>query len=367
MEGFQASTPPASNFSVPASTPAWPLPPQEGLVIHTVEMHAGGEPLRIFRLHHPALNEYDTLLAKRRFIRDRMDYLRKRLMFEPRGHHEMYGAILVEPDDEHADIAVLFIHNEGYSTMCGHAVICLGRFVVDYGLLRRQPSTPETRVNIQCPCGTVEAFTQFDGKKTSKVKFHSVPAFVAAQDLVVDVPKFGGRVVVDVSYGGAFYAFVAASALGLDIRTASMKALVEAASSVSDAVRASWTPTHPTEPDLSFLYGTILTCGSDDWSLEPAVNCTIFADEEIDRSPTGSGVTARVALQVAKGQIKVGQERRFQAAGTWSEFTGEPVEQLDFHGHPAVIVRVAGQAHYSGLSTFTCEDDDPFKDGFLVK
>jgi len=352
----------------------WPLPPHQGRTFKTVEMHAGGEPLRIFRLKDPRLVDCTTLLSKRRYIRDNLDHIRRRLMFEPRGHHEMYGAILVEPDKDEksqesvADIAVLFIHNEGYSTMCGHAVICLGRFAVDYGLVK-SPSSPETRVDIQCPCGVVRAFVDYDGKKTGKVRFLSVPAFVFALDVEIEVPQFGKKVRVDVSYGGAFYAFLPAKHLGLDIRTASMKSLVAAASAVTEAVKLVLTPKHPVDDDLSFLYGTILTCDDDEWRSDapPAVNCTIFADEEIDRSPTGSGVTARVALQVAKGQVPLKKKRTFEAAGTWSRFTGVAVEKLDYHGHSAVTVEVEGHSFYSGISTFTYESDDSFKDGFLVK
>lgn len=351
----------------------WALPPRVGRIVKTVEMHAGGEPLRIFRLKDHGLADCSSLLAKRRYIRDHLDHIRRRLMFEPRGHHEMYGAILVEPDrDEEsgrplADLAVIFIHNEGYSTMCGHAVICLGRFAVDYGLVKH-PSSPRTKVDIQCPCGVVSAFTDYDGNKTGKVRFISVPAFVFALDVKVDVPEYG-TVKLDVSYGGAFYAFIPAKHLGLDIRKASMKSLVAAASAVTEAVKLILTPKHPVDDDLSFLYGTILTCDDDDWRPDatPAVNCTIFADEEIDRSPTGSGVTARVALQVAKGQVLLGKERVFEAAGTWSRFTGMAIEELDYHGHSAVRVEVEGHSFYSGVATFSYEAEDAFKDGFLVK
>ena len=349
-------------------------------------MHAGGEPLRIFKLkNNPGLDSCSTLLAKRRYIRNHLDHIRRRLMFEPRGHHEMYGAILVDADaidrEEEAEIAdavkvkesvanfgVIFVHNEGYSTMCGHAVICLGRFAVDYGLVE-QPTTPVARVDIQCPCGVVRAFVDFDGRKTGKVRFLSVPAFVFARDVEISLPQYGSNLKVDVSYGGAFYAFIPAKDLGLDIRKASMKTLIAAASAVTEAVKRVLTPKHPVDEDLSFLYGTILTCGNDEWRPESpaAVNCTIFADEEIDRSPTGSGVTARIALQVAKGQVEMGKKRTFEAAGTWSTFTGVAIEAKDYHGYSAVVVEVEGHSFYSGTSSFTYEADDAFRDGFFVK
>lgn len=154
------------------------LPPHDGPVLSVVDMHTGGEPLRIITNGYPKI-EGETVLSKRRFVREHLDHLRKVLMFEPRGHYDMYGALLVQSEIPEADLGVLFMHNEGYSTMCGHAVIALGRFAVDYGLVKT-PSVPETQVNIHCPCGLVKAFVEYSNGKTGAVKFHSVPAFAFA-------------------------------------------------------------------------------------------------------------------------------------------------------------------------------------------
>lgn len=145
-------------------------------------MHSGGEPLRIVETGYPDILG-ETILDKRQFARQHLDHLRKFLMYEPRGHYDMYGALIVPKDLAEADLAVLFIHNEGYSTMCGHAVMCLGRYAVDKGLVEREPdSNNEIAVNIQCPCGLVKAYVQYDqsSRKTGKVRFHSVPAFAFA-------------------------------------------------------------------------------------------------------------------------------------------------------------------------------------------
>ncbi|XP_033734642.1 trans-L-3-hydroxyproline dehydratase-like [Pecten maximus] len=178
----------------------------EDVEIRTKEMHTGGEPLRVIESGFPSLGG-DTILDKIRFIRENFDAYRKFLMYEPRGHYDMYGALVVPADNKKADIATIFMHNEGYSTMCGHAVIALGRYAVDSGLVRN-PSSPETRVAIQCPCGLVEAFVEYENGKTGNVRFNSVPAFVFATDVSVDIPEYG-NVTVDIVYGGAFYAFVA--------------------------------------------------------------------------------------------------------------------------------------------------------------
>lgn len=326
--------------------------------IETVEMHTGGEPVRIVVAGYPPISGA-TILAKRRHAREQLDHLRRLLMFEPRGHFDMYGVIPVEPDIPGADLAVLFMHNEGYSTMCGHAVIALGRWAVDTGrVARREPETP---VAIQCPCGLVRARVAADGA----VAFESVPAFAFALDAPVEVPGHG-RVTVDIGYGGAFYAFLPAARFGLDVRRSSTRDLVDAAAAVTEAAKAQVRLGHPDDADLAFLYGTILTDGADAWSEEPTANICVFAAREVDRSPTGSGVTARIALQHARGLIRPGQSRRFESV-TGAIFTGKALRETRCGPFPAVTVEVAGRAHYTGTARFTLEDDDQIGRGFLLK
>lgn len=328
--------------------------------IATTEMHTGGEAVRIVESGYPRL-EGRTILDKRRQAREHFDRYRRLIMFEPRGHYDMYGVIPVEPDLPEADMAVLFIHNEGYSTMCGHAVIALGRYAVDRGIV---PAVePATIVRIQCPCGLVTAHVEVRDGRAGAVSFVSVPAFAAALDATVTVPGFG-PVTLDIGYGGAFYAFLPAERLGLTLEARAGQ-LVEAADAVSAAVKAQMTIEHPLEPDLGFLYGTILTDGGDGRH-RPTTNVCVFADREVDRSPTGSGVTARVALMQARGDLAPGETRRFRSI-TGSEFTGAIESLTDLAGRPAVTARVAGKAHYSGSAVFTVEADDPFPDGFLVR
>ena len=192
--------------------------------IHVLDMHTGGEPVRIVRRGIPPVLGR-TILEKRRYARDHLDAYRKFLMYEPRGHRDMYGALLVEPTLSGADIAVLFLHNEGYSTMCGHAVIALGRYAVDYGLVPK--SEPVTRVGIECPCGLVEAWVDVKDGKAGSVMFDSVPAFALTLDHLVAVPGFG-QVICDVAYGGAFYALADVNAFGLTLQSRVAK-LVDAA------------------------------------------------------------------------------------------------------------------------------------------
>ncbi|XP_029965867.1 trans-L-3-hydroxyproline dehydratase [Salarias fasciatus] len=340
------------------------LPPHDGAVLSVVDMHTGGEPLRIVLGGYPQVRG-DSVLSKRRYVREHLDHLRKALMFEPRGHYDMYGALIVDSELPEADLAVLFMHNEGYSTMCGHAVIALGRFAVDYKLVR-EPRSPETQVNIHCPCGLVRAFVQYAAGKTGGVRFLSVPAFAFATDVTVAVEGFG-EVTVDISYGGAFYAFVDAQRFGLDVSKSRTRDLVDAATAVSNAVKSQVKLHHPTSDDLAFLYGTVLTDGKDEFSPEPTANVCVFAEAQVDRSPTGSGVTARVALQHHKGQIRLNQTRTFQSGATGSQFTGKAVEETRCGDFRAVVVEVAGRAFYTGASHFVQEADDQLANGFLLK
>ena len=201
--------------------------------LSVIDMHTGGEPLRIIMSGYPNLPK-GTILEKRAYVRDNLDHLRKILMFEPRGHYDMYGALLVEPDLPGADMAVLFMHNEGYSTMCGHAIIALGRFAVERGLVK--PVEPVTRINIECPCGMVVADVEVKDGKAGRVSFESVPAFLFARDRVIDLPGYG-KIRYDVSYGGAFYALADCGQFGLKFGERPARAFVDAADALTQAVK----------------------------------------------------------------------------------------------------------------------------------
>jgi proline racemase len=327
-----------------------------------IDMHTAGEPLRIVTGGYPPLPA-GSILEKRAYVRANLDHLRKILMFEPRGHADMYGALLVEPNLPGADLAVLFMHNEGYSTMCGHAIIALGRYAVDQGLV--QSGKDLAIVNIECPCGLVRAEVSIRDGKAAEVAFESVPSFLFARGKVLDIGNWG-RISFDVAYGGAFYALADARQFGLRFDRDPASAFVEAADALSDAARQAIALSHPDAADLAFLYGSILTDGRDAWSEQPTRNVCVFADRQVDRSPTGSGVTARLAAMHAKGQIAIGQTRIFSSIiGT--RFTGSVVATAMFGPHAAITARVSGSAYYTGKGEFLVEDQDPLSEGFLVR
>lgn len=330
------------------------------LQINTVEMHTGGEPVRIVESGYPRL-EGARILDKRADAKANYDHLRTLLMHEPRGHRDMYGVLFVEPDHPDADMAVLFIHNEGYSTMCGHATIALGRYAVDRGVVPRVE--PVTTVRIQAPCGLLETRVEVTGNRTGAVTFTSVPAFVHATDCVASLAGFG-RLTFDIAYGGAFYAILPAAEFGLTLDDPVAR-LVEAAATLTEHLRQTVEITHPEEPGLGGIYGTIVTDGGDGRD-RPSRNVCVFADAQVDRSPTGSGVTARMALLHAGGLAQPGDQFRFESL-TGNIMTGTVRDRLQVGPHPAVTVDVAGRAHYTGSATFEYEEDDPLKYGFLLR
>jgi trans-L-3-hydroxyproline dehydratase len=232
------------------------------MTLTVVDMHTGGEPLRIITSGYPDIPK-GTILEKRAYVRDHLDHLRKLLIFEPRGHYDMYGALLVEPDLPGADLAVLFMHNEGYSTMCGHAIIALGRYAVDQGLVAKQE--PITTVNIEAPCGLVVASVEVRDGKAGAVSFESVPAFLFARDQKIELAGYG-KIRFDVAYGGAFYALADCHQFELEFGRDRVRDFVDAATTLTERLKAEFPLSHPDHPDLAFLYGTILTDGRDAFS-----------------------------------------------------------------------------------------------------
>lgn len=179
------------------------LPPHEGDEFSVVDMHTGGEPLRIVLSGYPEIKG-DSVLSKRRYVREHLDHLRRVLMYEPRGHYDMYGTVIVDSEMPEADLGVLFMHNEGYSTMCGHAIIALGRFAIDYKLVK-EPQSPETQVNIHCPCGLVKAFVEYSDGKTGGVRFRSVPAFAFATGRTLKTDRKTGIFIFCRTNGSFFF------------------------------------------------------------------------------------------------------------------------------------------------------------------
>jgi proline racemase len=338
-------------------------PFKDATIITTLDAHAAGEPLRIITGGLPEVKGA-TILERRRYMLEHLDYIRHALMWEPRGHYNMYGCVTTEPVSPEADLGVLFMHNEGYSTMCGHGIIALVTALLETGAF---PATGQlTPINLDTPAGLVRATAYLDGSgHVERVAFLNVPSFLFARDVELKLPKYG-TLLVDVAFGGAFYAFISSEKVGLKVRPENVEQLVEVAEAIKSAVNAAISIEHPIESDLSFVYGTILI----DTPENPAHysrNVCVFADAEVDRSPTGTGVSARLALHHARGEITDGQEIIVESIlGSESTFRGKVVGRAKVGPYDAIVPEVSGQAFITGQHTFIIDKRDELGKGFLM-
>ncbi|MGD8903258.1 MAG: proline racemase family protein [Anaerolineae bacterium] len=336
-------------------------PPENWHRITSIDAHTAGEPFRVITSGFPEL-QGDTILARRRYAREHLDHLRTALMWEPRGHADMYGCIVTPPVTPGADIGILFMHNEGYSTMCGHGIIGITKVALETGLL---PMTePETTIKIDAPAGLITAHARVENGQVTEVRFHNVPSFVLALDQHVVVPGLGS-VRYDIAFGGAFYALVRAEDAGVRCLPDDFRQLVEKGIAIKQAVMAARPISHPFEEDLSFLYGTIFI-GPPQGVGAHSRNVCVFADGEVDRCPTGTGVSARLALHRARGEIDPGETIVMESI-IGSRFTGRIVEETTFGPHPAVIPEIGGTAHITGRHEFLIDPDDPLREGFILR
>lgn len=338
--------------------------PGDWPAIETIDMHTGGEPLRVILSGLPEL-QGDSVLGYRRYMKAHHDVYRTALMFEPRGHADMYGCVLVPPNDEGADFGILFLHNEGYSTMCGHAVIAIAKLAVEMGWVAKK--VPETQVTIDAPCGRIYAFARVANDQVSGVYFHCVPSFVLGLDLEVGVPGLG-KVKYDLAYGGAFYAYVDADALGISLDPENVQEHIQKGMVIKRAVMASSRVIdHPFEADLSFLYGTIFISRK---TLDPdshSRNVCIFAEGEVDRCSTGSGVSGRMAIHHARNEIKQGDEPFVIESILGTTFKGSVVKTEDYGPYKAVIPQVEGNAFVVGQNRWLIDPKDPLRKGFILR
>jgi proline racemase len=322
------------------------LPP-----ISAVDYHTGGEPFRIVTggVDGP---RGTTILEKRRDALERLDRVRRLLVFEPRGHADMYGCFVVEPTDDGADLGVVFFHNAGYSTACGHGTIALVTWALDEGVVERREG--ENRVVVDVPSGRLETQASVVAGRVRSVRFRNVPAYVWGQGL-----SAAGRT-VDVAFGGAFYA-----SLEERVEPRELPRLVELGREIKRALESEHDVVHPLEPELRDVYGVIFWQHEDD---DPLVqrNVTVFADGEVDRSPCGSGTSARLALLDASGRLARGEELRHRSI-VGSEFRARVVGEADVAGIPAVVTEVEGSAFRTGEHVFDLDDDDPLGEGFLLR
>jgi trans-L-3-hydroxyproline dehydratase len=283
-------------------------------------------------------------------------------MLEPRGHADMYGGWLGPPVSPGADISVLFLHNDGFSTMCGHGIIALTKVILDMGVL---PTVkPETTITIDTPAGPVTSTATLGDHGVETVSFLNVPSFVAGLDQLVDVEDLG-QVRYDLAFGGAYYAYVGADSVGLPWPPEHVDRYIDAGRRIKRAITETTTIEHPGTPELGFLYGVIFSGPPmSHWNMRR--NVCVFADGEVDRSPTGTGVSGHLAIDQARGRMDVGDQITVESI-VGSEFTGSIAGLTTWEGRQAVIPRVSGSARITGRSEFWYDPEDRLSQGFLLR
>jgi trans-L-3-hydroxyproline dehydratase len=344
--------------------------------VKTIDAHAAGEPLRLIVDGFPSPRGR-TMLDKREWVRRNADHLRRALMLEPRGHADMYGALLTEPVAPGSHAGVLFMHNEGYSTMCGHGIIAVTTMALERGLLR--PGGDGTQVIFDAPAGTVRArarirpstaSAQGDGAagndappvRVESVAFVNVPSFVLHGGLAV--PLRSRTIRADVAFGGAFYAIVDCEAVGVPIDVAHLPDLRRIGMEIKEAIEARHSIVHPLDPGLKDIYGTIFT-GPPNHPSADLRNVTIFADAEVDRSPCGTGTAAVMAVVDAMGLLA--DDRPFvheSLIGT--TFSGRVAARTQAGEIPAIVPEIEGSAWITGEHTFIVDERDPLREGFRI-
>ncbi len=319
--------------------------------VRAVDYHTAGEPFRIVTGGVDAPHG-NTILDKRRDAHERLDDVRRLLVHEPRGHADMYGCFVVEPNDDDADLGVVFFHNAGYSTACGHGTIALVTWALDDGVVERHDG--ENHVVVDVPSGRLETWAHVEDGRVRSVRFRNVPSFVWAEGVEL------GERTVDVAFGGAFYASVEER-----VHPEELPRLIELGRTLKREIEEWQDVVHPLEPELRDVYGVIFWQEEGEDPLTQR-NVTVFADGEVDRSPCGSGTSARLALLDRSGRLSRGAELRHRSIVD-TEFTGRVVGDAEVAGIPAVVTEVEGSAYRTGEHVFTLDPDDPLPDGFLLR
>lgn len=324
-----------------------------------VDAHTCGNPVRVVAGGAPWLPG-DSAIERRAYFLENLDWIRTGLMFEPRGHDMMSGSILMPPTRDDCDAGILFIETSGCLPMCGHGTIGTVTVAIERGLA--QPATPG-RLILDAPAGRVVAEYGMDGAHVDWVKLTNVASYLHARDLEITSPHLG-RLTVDVAYGGNFYAIVEPQENFSDMADYKASELVDMARELRRAMNEAYSFEHPDEPAIQGL-SHIMWTGKATTPQGDARNAVYYGDKAIDRSPCGTGTSARMAQLAARGRLNVGDSFVHESI-IGSTFTGKVEAATTVANHQAIIPSVQGWARITGLNTLFIDDRDPYAHGFVV-
>ncbi|EGT3849393.1 proline racemase [Clostridioides difficile] len=329
--------------------------------IQAIDSHTAGEATRIVVGGIPNIKG-NSMPEKKEYLEENLDYLRTAIMLEPRGHNDMFGSVMTQPCCPDADFGIIFMDGGGYLNMCGHGTIGAMTAAIETGVV---PAVePVTHVVMEAPAGIIRGdVTVVDGK-AKEVSFLNVPAFLYKEGVEVDLPGVG-TVKFDISFGGSFFAIIHASQLGLKIEPQNAGKLTELAMKLRDIINEKIEIQHPT---LAHIKTVDLVEIYDDPTHPEATykNVVIFGQGQVDRSPCGTGTSAKLATLHAKGELKVGEKFVYESIlGTL--FKGEIVEETKVADFNAVVPKITGSAYITGFNHFVIDEEDPLKHGFILK
>ena len=329
-------------------------------IISTIDSHTAGERTRMITGGVQNIPG-SSMAEKKSYFIEHLDSVRKVLTLEPRGDAELIGAVLTTPVNEGSDLGVMFFDSLGFEGMCGHGTIGIVTTLIETGQIT--PVHPFTEVRLDTVTGTVEARAKVDHEgNVSEVTIRNVPSFVYMQDAQVDFD--GGKVLTDIVYGGNFFAILPVERLGMELVPSNVGKLVERGIAFRDAAREQLEISHPTESDINPLHGVEMYVDNPSPGVH-ARNIMTFAQHSFDRSPCGTGTSARLALLHAQGRLGVGEEFIHESIlGT--VFRSRIVEESRVDGYPAIIPEVTGSAYLTGSHQFYIDSRDPLKEGFLL-
>jgi proline racemase len=329
--------------------------------IQAIDSHTMGEPTRIVTAGIPAIPG-KTMPEKKEYLEKNLDYVRTAIMHEPRGHNDMFGSIITQPTKEEADLGIIFMDGGGYLNMCGHGTIGASTIAVETGMVPMVE--PVTELTLEAPAGLIEAFVKVENDKAKEVSFVNVPAFLYKRDVEIELPKIG-KITLDISFGGSFFAILHADQLGLKVIPENATKLKELGLQIRDIVNKEIEIQHPTlehikTVDLVEIY---------DQPTHPEAtykNVVIFGEGQVDRSPCGTGTCAKMATLVAKGELKIGEPFVYESIlGTL--FKGKVLEKTKVGDFDAVVPQITGSAYITGFNHFVIDEEDPVKHGFVLK
>ncbi|MDR0880313.1 MAG: proline racemase [Clostridioides sp.] len=329
--------------------------------IQAIDSHTAGEATRIVVGGLPNIKG-NSMPEKKAYLEEHYDHIRTGIMLEPRGHNDMFGSVMTQPTNQDADFGIIFMDGGGYLNMCGHGTIGAMTVAVENGIV---PAVePITNVLMEAPAGMIKGEVSVVDGKAKSVSFLNVPAFLYKEGVEVDLPGVG-MVKFDISFGGSFFAIIHADQLGLKILPENAAKLTELTMQLRDIINETIEIQHPT---LEHIKTVDLVEVYDEPTNPEATfkNVVIFGQGQVDRSPCGTGTSAKLATLYSKGKIKLGEKFVYESIlGTL--FYGEIVETTKVGEYDAVIPKITGSAYITGFNNFMFDDEDPVKYGFILK